>query len=174
MLCVLPLAKSVRTASARSERQDPGGSWHGGSGSDEHHAVIVDRVLPSVVENSEQHQQECRRASRQHIADKNSPIPFQPQEPGCHCSEGTTSGHRHDQILEGKNQRELPRYHTLTQTFPYESVLIAEGRHLILEVVPLCVLTAVQNRQKSSRPCCKRELCVPGTGILRLRSTSVS
>ena len=35
-------------------------------------------------------------------------------------------------------------------------------------------VTAVQNRQKSSDPCCKRELCVPETGILRLRSTSVS
>ena|SRR5450759_2455154 len=34
--------------------------------------------------------------------------------------------------------------------------------------------TAVQNRQKSSDPCCKRGLCVPGTGILRSRSAASS
>src|ERR1017187_1456828 len=34
--------------------------------------------------------------------------------------------------------------------------------------------TAVQNRHKSSDPCCKRGTCVPGTGILRLRSAAVS
>src|ERR1019366_8585376 len=39
------------------------------------------------------------------------------------------------------------------------------------KVIPV---TAVQNRHKNSGPCCKRELGVPGTGILRLRSTSVS
>src|ERR1039458_9957559 len=36
------------------------------------------------------------------------------------------------------------------------------------------VLTAVQNRHKSSDPCCKRGLYVPGTGVLRLRSAAVS
>jgi Mg2+ and Co2+ transporter CorA len=35
-------------------------------------------------------------------------------------------------------------------------------------------LTAVQNRHKSSDPCCKRGLYVPGTGVLRLRSAAVS
>jgi predicted phage tail protein len=34
--------------------------------------------------------------------------------------------------------------------------------------------TAVQNRHKSSDPCCKRGLYVPGTGVLRLRSAAVS
>ena len=34
--------------------------------------------------------------------------------------------------------------------------------------------TAVQDRQKSSDPCCKRALCVPGTGILRSRSAASS
>jgi len=34
--------------------------------------------------------------------------------------------------------------------------------------------TAVQNRQKSSDPCCKRGLCVPGTGKLRSRSAASS
>src|ERR1017187_4604457 len=29
--------------------------------------------------------------------------------------------------------------------------------------------TAVQDRHRSSDPCCKRGLCVPGTGILRSR-----
>jgi len=38
----------------------------------------------------------------------------------------------------------------------------------------LLELTAVQNRQKSNDPRCKRGLCVPGTGILRLRSAAVS
>jgi hypothetical protein len=42
---------------------------------------------------------------------------------------------------------------------------------------PLNVLfpfTAVQDRHKSDDPCCKRGLCVPGTGVLRLRSAAVS
>jgi uncharacterized repeat protein (TIGR03803 family) len=34
--------------------------------------------------------------------------------------------------------------------------------------------TAVQDRHKSDDPCCKRGLCVPGTGVLRLRSAAVS
>ncbi len=34
--------------------------------------------------------------------------------------------------------------------------------------------TAVQNRQKSSDPCCKRGLCVPETGILKSRSAATS
>lgn len=34
--------------------------------------------------------------------------------------------------------------------------------------------TAVQDRQKSSDPCCKRGLCVPGTGVRNLRSAAVS
>jgi S1-C subfamily serine protease len=36
------------------------------------------------------------------------------------------------------------------------------------------VNTAVQNGHKSDDPCCKRGLCVPGTGVLRLRSAAVS
>jgi hypothetical protein len=35
-------------------------------------------------------------------------------------------------------------------------------------------LTAVQNRHKSNGPRCKRELCGPGTGILKSRSAPVS
>jgi hypothetical protein len=35
-------------------------------------------------------------------------------------------------------------------------------------------VTAVQDRHKSDDPCCKRGLCVPGIGILRLRSAAVS
>jgi hypothetical protein len=34
--------------------------------------------------------------------------------------------------------------------------------------------TTVQNRRKSSGPCCKRGLCVPENGILRLRSAVLS
>ena len=34
--------------------------------------------------------------------------------------------------------------------------------------------TAVQNRHKSNDPCCKRGLCVPGTGILRSGSAASS
>ena len=39
---------------------------------------------------------------------------------------------------------------------------------------PFYTITAVQDRQKSSDPCCKRALCVPGTGILRSRSAASS
>jgi hypothetical protein len=35
-------------------------------------------------------------------------------------------------------------------------------------------ITAVQDRHKYNDPCCKRGLCVPGIGILRLRSAAVS
>jgi hypothetical protein len=35
-------------------------------------------------------------------------------------------------------------------------------------------ITTVQNRRKSSGPCCKRGLCVPENGILRLRSAVLS
>jgi transposase, IS5 family len=35
-------------------------------------------------------------------------------------------------------------------------------------------ITAVQNRHKSSDPCCKRGLYMPGTGILRSRSAASS
>jgi ParB family chromosome partitioning protein len=34
--------------------------------------------------------------------------------------------------------------------------------------------TAVQNKHKSSDPCCKRGLCAPGTGNLRSRSAAAS
>jgi hypothetical protein len=36
------------------------------------------------------------------------------------------------------------------------------------------LVTTVQNRRKSSGPCCKRGLCVPENGILRLRSAVLS
>ena len=42
------------------------------------------------------------------------------------------------------------------------------------DAAALSRLTAVLNRQEPSGPCCKRELCVPETGILRLRSAAVS
>src|ERR1017187_1965212 len=35
-------------------------------------------------------------------------------------------------------------------------------------------VTLVQDRQKSSDPCCNQGLCVPGTGILKSRSPAVS
>jgi hypothetical protein len=35
-------------------------------------------------------------------------------------------------------------------------------------------ITLVQDRQKSSDPCCNQGLCVPGTGILKSRSPAVS
>src|ERR1035441_4431392 len=46
-----------------------------------------------------------------------------------------------------------------------------EGREFYYESF---LNTAVQNRHKSSDPCCKRGLYVPGTGVLRLRSAAVS
>jgi hypothetical protein len=39
---------------------------------------------------------------------------------------------------------------------------------------PVKFTIAVQDRHKSSDPCCKRELCVPRTGSLSLRSAAVS
>jgi len=49
-------------------------------------------------------------------------------------------------------------------------------RHQLACEVPTdaVVITAVQNRHKSSDPCCKQGTCVPGTGILRSRSAAVS
>ena len=55
--------------------------------------------------------------------------------------------------------------------------LDANGKLLDLERTPVTFhakTTAVQDRHKSDDPCCKRGLCVPGTGVLRLRSAAVS
>src|ERR1035437_5969151 len=61
------------------------------------------------------------------------------------------------------------------------SALSVLGLRYPLKMVPLLllqmlyksiwVITAVQDRQKSSDPCCKRGLWVPGTGNLRSGST---
>ena len=57
---------------------------------------------------------------------------------------------------------------------------IASGKDVILicstqrsEKFPFDI-TLVQDRQKSSDPCCNQGLCVPGTGILKSRSPAVS
>ena len=49
-----------------------------------------------------------------------------------------------------------------------------DREHLFHDARILSDLTAVQDRHKSDDPCCKRGLCVPGTGVLRLRSAAVS
>jgi hypothetical protein len=73
----------------------------------------------------------------------------------------------------------IPRSKRLTYTYPqpltddfwriYEEPLEVFLRHALI-----FLYTAVQDRHKYNDPCCKRGLCVPGIGILRLRSAAVS
>ena len=68
------------------------------------------------------------------------------------------------------NKARYPSLSTLTEALDLFSFI---GRGT-LPAILYPKITAVQDRQKSSDPCCKRALCVPGTGILRSRSAASS
>jgi hypothetical protein len=66
---------------------------------------------------------------------------------------------------------EIPRGLNLFSGTSDKSISLGERLRHLIHLFPG---TAVQNRHKSNGPRCKRELCGPGTGILKSRSAPVS